>query len=207
MAKAKRTLAIGAALIALTVGCDSGKTPDGDATPSRAHKVPLTGLKTISVTDDPLGDLKDRPQVLSEVQYGDGRLIAYVTSDSCGIVTTSKNDPQHNDIHLVSKWPADGQGTDQFPAGPYNSASGNGSAKAWASLLCSKDAMVIGYTLDGVSNSLEQIRGEATATQLPGNRATARITIGDPATRQQIEHQADEPGTKADTHGEGSATR
>lgn len=199
MAKTKRTLAVWAALIFLTVGCNSEKTHDGDSTPSSAHEIPLTGLKKISVTDDPLGDLKDRPQILSEVQYGDGRLIAYVTSDSCGIVTTSKNAPQHNDIHLVSKWPSAGQGTDPFPAGPYNSASGNGSAKAWASLLCSKDAMVIEYTLDGASGSIGQIRGEATATQLPGKRAASRIVIGDPATRQQIQHHADGPGTSAST--------
>ncbi|MER5757696.1 hypothetical protein [Streptomyces sp. NPDC002082] len=187
MAKMKRTLAIGAALICLTVACDSEKTPDGESTP---HSIPLTELKKMSVNDDPLGELKDHPQIVSEVQYGDGRLIAYVTSDSCGIITTSKNDPQRNDIHLVSKWPSDGQGTDPLPAGPYNSASSNGSAKAWASLLCSKDAMVIEYTPDGARSSLGQIRGEATATQLPGNRADSRIIIGDPATRQQIQKHA-----------------
>lgn len=197
MARTLKALTIGAALVCLTVGCDSGKAPDGDSNPSSAHEIPLTGLKKISVTDDPLGDLKDRPQILSEVQYGDGRLIAFVTSDSCGIVTTSKDDPQRNDIHLVSKWPSDRQGADIHPSGPYTSVSGNGSAKAWASLLCSKGAMVIEYTLGGAGSDLGRIHGEATAAQLPGNRATSRIIIGDPATRQRIQRQADEPGTSA----------
>ncbi|MER5763887.1 hypothetical protein [Streptomyces sp. NPDC002082] len=190
MAKAKRNLAIGASLIFLTVACDSEKTPDGESAP---RSIPLTELKKISVNVDPLGELKGQPHIVSEVQYGDGRLIAYVTSDSCGIVTTSKNDPRRNDIHLVSKWPSGGRGTEPLPAGPYNNASGNGSGKAWASLLCSKNAMVIEYTADGASSGLGQIRGEATATQLPGKQAVSRIIIGDPGTRQQIQKHADDP--------------
>ncbi|MFE2529323.1 hypothetical protein ACFXEL_34425 [Streptomyces sp. NPDC059382] len=195
MAKTKRILVIGATLIALTAGCESGRSPDGNSSPSGERNIPLTELHSISVDGDPLGDLKDRPQILSEVQYGDVRLIAYATSDSCGIVTTQKSDPQHSDIHLVSKWPSDGQGTAPYPAGPYNSASGNGSAKAWASLLCSKDAMVIEYTLDSASSSPGEIRGEATATPVSNNRAVSRIIIGDPATRLRIQHQVDESGT------------
>lgn len=200
MAKIKRTLVIGAALIALTAGCDSGQSPDGNSTPSGERHIPLTELNSISVDGDPLGDLRDRPHVLSEVQYGDVRLIAYATSDSCGIVTTPKSDPQHSDIHLVSKWPSPGQGTAPYPAGPYNSASGNGSAKAWASLLCSKDAMVIEYTQNSASSSPGEIRGEATATPVPNNRAVSRIIIGDPATRLQIQ-QADESGTNTPSTG------
>ncbi|MCX5129316.1 hypothetical protein [Streptomyces sp. NBC_00347] len=190
MAKMKRNLAIGAAFIFLTVACDSEKTADGESVP---RSVQLTELKKISVNVDPLGELKGQPQMVSEVQYGDGRLIAYVTSDSCGIVTTSNSDPRRNDIHLVSKWPSGGRGTDTLSAGPYNNASGNGSGKAWASLLCSKDAMVIEYTPDGASSSLGQIRGEATVTQLPGKQAVSRIIIGDPGTRQQIQKHADDP--------------
>ncbi|WP_407842145.1 hypothetical protein ACE1OC_43120 (plasmid) [Streptomyces sp. DSM 116496] len=201
MGKTKRTLAIGAALIALTAGCDSAKSPDGNSAPSGERNIPLTELSSISVDSDPLGDLKERPKILSEVQYGDVRLIAYATSDSCGIVTTPKNDPQHSDIHLVSKWPAPGQGAAPYPAGPYNSASGNGSGKAWASLLCSKDAMVIEYTLDSASSSPGEIRGEATATPVPNNQAASRIIIGDPATRLQIQHQADKSGTNTPSTG------
>ncbi|WP_411105153.1 hypothetical protein [Streptomyces sp. cmx-4-9] len=201
MAKTKRTLAIGAALIALTFGCDSGRAPDKNSTPSEGRNIPLTELRGISVDSDPLEDLKDHPRILSEVQYGDVRLIAYVTSDSCGIVATPKSDPQRSDIHLVSKWPSHGQGTAPYPAGPYNSVSGNGSAKAWASLLCSKDAMVIEYTVDAASSSPGEIRGEVTTTPVPNNRSVSRIIIGDPATRLQIQHHPDESGTNTPSTG------
>ncbi|MFD9535800.1 hypothetical protein [Streptomyces sp. NPDC060010] len=192
MAKTKGTLVIGATLILLAVGCDSENSPDGNSTPSGRPPLPLSKLQSISVDADPLGDLEDRPQILSEVQYEDVRLIAYVTRDSCGIITTPRNDPQRSDIHLVSKWPSIGQGTDPYPAGPYNSASGNGSAKTWASLLCSQDAMVIEYTPATATSNAGKIRGEATATPLRNNRAVSQIVIGDPTTRMQIQHQADE---------------
>ncbi|MEV7442819.1 hypothetical protein AB0O22_16955 [Streptomyces sp. NPDC091204] len=197
MARNHWTLVIGAAFIFLLTGCESGSHPDGETSPSGIHFTPLAELEVIPVSADPLSDTPGPVKILSELQYGQNRLIAYTNSDSCGLLATSKGDPKVNRIHLVSKWPADGQGSNSYPAGPYNSASGTGGPKIWASLLCSKNAMVIEYASG--EGAPEHARGQVTVTQAADSPATSRITIGDSQTRKQIENWVKASGKSADT--------
>ncbi|WP_405827363.1 hypothetical protein [Streptomyces sp. NBC_00105] len=198
MARNHRTLAIGAAFIFLLAGCESGGHPDGETSRNGIHFTPLVKLEAIPVADDPLTDIPTPVKILSELQYGQNRLIAYVNSDSCGILVTSKGDPKVNQIHLVSKWPADGEGSNRYPAGPYSSASAPGGPKIWASLLCSRNAMVIEYA-SGEDGAPEHARGQVAVTQTANSPATSRIAIGDPQTRKQIENWVKESGKLAHT--------
>ncbi|MER6316447.1 hypothetical protein ABT237_22125 [Streptomyces sp. NPDC001581] len=197
MARNHRTLVIGAAFIFLLAGCESGGHLNGETSPNGINFTPLVELEAIPVDDDPLTGIPGPAKILSELQYGQNRLIAYTNSDSCGILATSKGDPKVNRIHLVSKWPADGQGSNSYPAGPYNSSSGTGDPKIWASLLCSKNAMVIEYASG--EGAPEHARGQVTVTQATNSPATSRITIGNPQTRKQIEKWAKESGKPAHT--------
>ncbi|MBT2406332.1 MULTISPECIES: hypothetical protein [unclassified Streptomyces] len=199
MARSKRTLVIGAAFIALIVGCENDGGGIDSESPS--HDTPgsrLTELGAISVADDPLTEAEGAVKILSEIRYKQSRLIAYVNGDSCGIVVTPKGGSKEKQMHLVSKWPAGGEGSDSYPAGPYNSASGAGGSKAWASMLCSKNAMVIEYS-SGQDASPEQSRGQVAVMRVTDSPATSRIIIGDSGTRRQIEDRAEELGDLART--------
>ncbi|MGW5852492.1 hypothetical protein ACWFQ8_31970 [Streptomyces sp. NPDC055254] len=198
MARHMQTLVFGAAFILLLAGCESGGTPDGESPSKGIGIIPLAEMETISVADDPLADMDGPIKILSELKFGQERLIAYVRNDSCGILATSKNQPTVNQIHLVSKWPSGGEGSNRYPQGPYNSASGVGDPKIWASLLCGKNAMVIEYS-SGHPGAPEQARGPVTVAQVTHHPVTSRIIVGDPVARQQIEGPLKESGVQAHT--------
>ncbi|MFG2987983.1 hypothetical protein ACGFZK_01470 [Streptomyces sp. NPDC048257] len=149
---------------------------------------PLTELDSISVAGDPLAEVQGAVKILAEFQYNQSRLVAYANSDSCGILAVTDSEPKGNRIHLVTKWPTESEGSNTYPAGPYNSASGAGGTKTWAFVLCSKSAMVIEYT-PGENGGPKQSRGQATVTAVPNTPDTSRIIIGDPGARRQIEDQ------------------
>ncbi|MFF1561885.1 hypothetical protein [Streptomyces sp. NPDC058279] len=190
MARIKRTLAIGAALIALTVGCQNESSHESPPS-NEAQNTPLIKLETIHVADDPLNESRGLVKMLSEINYGQTRLIAYANGDSCGIIVTPKSDSTEQRLHLVSKWPAKSGGGNSYPAGPYNSVSGAGGEKIWASLMCSKNAMVIDYT-SGQNDGPDQIRGQVDVTQVSNSPSTSRIIIGDPEVRKQIKNVAED---------------
>lgn len=196
MARTVRTLAIGAAFVFLLVGCQDSKGAGSRPTSSGTRVTGLSDLEAINVTDDPLAEVAGNAKILSDLQYGQNRILAYVNNDSCGILAHSMNDPEANRIHLVSQWPDKGQGSNSYPAGPYNSVSGTGGPKVWASLMCSKNAMVIEY-VSGEPNAPEKARGQVTTTQVSNSPATTRIIVGEAGLRKQIEDQAGTPKTPA----------
>ncbi|MEC4572504.1 hypothetical protein [Streptomyces virginiae] len=193
MARTRQTPVIGVALILLLTGCEGGGTPDGESSANGARFTPLVELEGISPGGDPPADMAGPVKVLSELQYGQSRLTAYVKADSYGFIAAPKSDtpghPAGSGMHLVSTWPADGEGSDRYPAGPYSSASGAGDPNAWASVLCSRNAMVIEYA-SGAAGAPEQARGHVTVTQVGNTPATLRIVIGDHTARQQIVNRA-----------------
>ncbi|MGP3691295.1 hypothetical protein ACTVZO_42680 [Streptomyces sp. IBSNAI002] len=200
MARKEQTLAIGAAFIFLLAGCESSESSETPS-PNHSHSTSLADLETVAVTGDPLADTAGPVKIIAELQYGTKRLVAYVNNDSCGILTDSNTDPTTaNRIHLVSKWPAPGEGSNSFPAGPYNSASGFGGPKSWASLLCGKNAMVIEF-VSGEDSAPEQLRGQVAVTQVTSSPPTSRIIIGEPAVRKEIEdwQKSETSGTPATT--------
>ncbi|WP_404961852.1 hypothetical protein [Streptomyces sp. 147326] len=189
MAHDGRTLIIGAAFILLLAGCESTGGSDGESPVRGTHLTPLVELEAVPVVGDPLDDVAGPVKILSELQYGHHRLIAYVNGDSCGVLATSKGESKANSLHLVSKWPAGGEGSNVYPAGPYSSASSAGGANIWAFFLCSKNAMVIEYS-SGEDGVPERARGPVTVAQVTDSPATSRITVGDPEARRQIEERA-----------------
>ncbi|MFJ9594647.1 hypothetical protein ACIRS3_17990 [Streptomyces virginiae] len=193
MARTRHTFVIGAALILLLAGCEVDGTPDRESSGTGAQFAPLVELEAISPSGDPPADMAGPVKVLSELLYGQSRLTAYVKADSCGFIAAPESDtsgnPASNGMHLVSAWPADGEGSDRYPAGPYGSASRAGDPKAWASVLCSRNAMVIEYA-SGEAGAPEQVRGQVTITRVTTTPATLRIVIGDHTARQQIVNRA-----------------
>ncbi|MEV6681941.1 hypothetical protein AB0N09_34470 [Streptomyces erythrochromogenes] len=187
MSRRKRTLAAGAAFITLFAGYEYGDASGCKPASIDARRTPLAELKAIPVVDAPLGDAEDPVRILAEVRYRQSRLIAYVNGDSCGIVATSEEHSEKQHIHLMSKWPAGGEGTADYPAGPYNSASTAGGPAAWASMLCSKNAMVIEYTSEQ-DDGPELTRGQVTVTQERNTPPSSRIVIAGAGTRRQIEN-------------------
>ncbi|MFJ9646534.1 hypothetical protein [Streptomyces sp. NPDC101206] len=119
-----------------------------------------------------------------------------MNNESCGILAHAIKDPKANRIHLVSRWPNEGQGSNSYPAGPYNNASGASGPKTWASLMCSKNAMVIEY-VSGEPNAPAAARGPISTTQISNNPPTTRIIVGEAGLRKQIEDHAGTPGTSA----------
>ncbi|MGW6786343.1 hypothetical protein [Streptomyces sp. NPDC054987] len=194
MALMRRAPAMGVALALLVAGCDGSGPSDGEASGQGNHGTPLTELEGLPAAGDPTAEAAGPVKVLSELQYGRSRLTAYVTAGSCGFIaapTAPKDDPaappRGGRLHLVSSWPAEGEGGDMYPVGPYNSASGGGAPKTWASVSCSKGAMVVEYVA-GETGAPEHVRGHATVTRTAP--ATLRIIVGDRATRQQIVDRA-----------------
>ncbi len=196
MARNKWTLTIGAALALLLAGCNGSGSADTESPSPSMRFTPLTELSSISISGDPLAEVQGVVKILAELQYNQSRLIAYANSDSCGILSVADSEPRGNRIHLVTKWPAEGEGTNAYAAGPYNSASAAGGTMTWASVLCSKNAMVIEYT-PGEDGGPKQSRGQVAVTAVPNTPGTSRIVVGDPGARRQIEDQAQRSATPA----------
>ncbi|MFB6513103.1 hypothetical protein ACFCXF_14435 [Streptomyces virginiae] len=193
MARNKWTPAVGAALILLVTGCEGSGSPDPESPSVGTRVSPLAELNPISVAGDPLAEVQGAVKILAELQYTQSRLIAYANSDSCGILVLADNESKGKRIHLVSKWPAEGEGSNVYPAGPYNSASGAGGTGTWASVLCSRNAMVIEYA-PGEEGGPKESRGQVAVTSVPNDPGTSRIIVGDPGARQQIEGKAQRQG-------------
>src|SRR5262245_20092711 len=134
MARSVRTLVIGAAFAFLLVGCQDSKGVDSRPTSSGPRVTSLSDLEAINIEGDPLAEVTGSVKILSDLQYGQNRILAYVNNESCGILAHAINDPKVNRIHLVSRWPNEDQGSNAYPAGPYNNVSGAGGPKTWASL-------------------------------------------------------------------------
>lgn len=184
----KRTLALGATLVICLAGCTGNTPPKESPAKSFDHLVPLSRIKVISVAGDPLEDESDSvpggtPKFLAEVRSDSRRMLMYVNSDSCGFFAIP-HDSQTIDMHLISQWPGKGEGNTRYPAGPYNTSSGSGSSKAWASLACSRNAMVIEYT--GPLDTAATTRGDISITRSPDRPSTSLIVVGDQHVRKMI---------------------
>ncbi|MDA5280016.1 hypothetical protein [Streptomyces sp. Isolate_45] len=185
MARATRTLAIGAATIFLLAGCQADKENEPPVDEERNFR--LIKLESTPVSGDPLTDTKGPVHVLAELKFGQDRIIAYVNNNSCGVLSESES--QTDTLHLVSKWPTRWEGSNPYPAGPYNTVSGAGAPETWASMLCSENAMVIDYVSTERATP-DQIRGQVSVTQVSEHPATLRITVAEPTLRQKIEDKA-----------------
>jgi hypothetical protein len=176
-------------------GCTSNTPSKKPPTKSGDHLVPLSGIKVINVAGDPLKDESDSvpggtPKFLAEIRSESQRMLMYVNSDSCGFFATPR-DSQTIDIHLISQWPDEGEGNTRYPAGPYNTSSGSGSSKAWASLACSRNAMVIEYT--GPLDTAATTRGDISITRSPDRPSTSLIVVGDQHVRKMIMARSSPP--------------
>ncbi|GGW25340.1 hypothetical protein GCM10010381_06120 [Streptomyces xantholiticus] len=170
----------------------TGCTSEPSGTPpaqSSDRLVPLSKMDPISVADDPLAEHDDSltggsPKFLAEVKSGSQRILMYANKTSCGFLTIPHADPPAIGLHLISQWPSEREGNSHYPAGPYNSSSGSDSSKAWASLACSRNAMVIEYT--GSLDTAAETRGSVSITRAPDRRSGSLIVVGDQEVRKRI---------------------
>ncbi|MGI5485165.1 hypothetical protein [Streptomyces lavendofoliae] len=187
------TLAIGATLLALCTGCSTGGAnstaiPD----PLESGFTPLTRLGEINVSGDIFSDVdksgKSKPRVLGEIQKGNHRIIAYVQEEACGLIAVPETNPQSSSVHLTVKWPErSSEGSSKYSGGPYSlaSAAGSDDLGSWASLACSRNAMVIEYSSRAKAPSTRP-SGNVSAQDKAGSPPTLTMVIGSPAARGEL---------------------
>ncbi|MFJ8078974.1 hypothetical protein ACIQ7Q_34845 [Streptomyces sp. NPDC096176] len=188
MAGKKRILVLGAAIVLALTGCTNGPSEPPPAE-SSDRLIPLSEIDPISVADDPLAEHDDSltggsPKFLAEVKSGTQRILMYANKTSCGFLTIPHADRPAIGIHLISQWPSEREGNSPYPAGPYNSSSGSDSSRTWASLACSRNAMVIEYT--GSLDTDAESRGNVSVTRAADPRAASLIVVGSQEVREMI---------------------
>ncbi|MEV6777622.1 hypothetical protein [Streptomyces syringium] len=103
---------------------------------------------------------------------GDTLIVAYTEKDSCGIFIPDRKSPEKAPLELISGWPKNhAEGSHRYPAGPYNFASAPSGSGLFASLSCSRNAMVIELSAPG-SKAVSGLRGATdttTTTDKPGS--------------------------------------
>ncbi|UQI46916.1 hypothetical protein M1P56_22460 [Streptomyces sp. HU2014] len=174
-------------LTACTSDHGRGATPQ----PSVERFTPLNQLKSINFDegfpapeDFPAGNSK----AIGEVQKGPHHLIAYIKNGSCGLLVTDATKPERSSINITSAWPkTDSEGTERYPAGPYSFTSGAGAnePETWASLYCSKTAMVITYSSQGHDAASHQQGNTSTKEDRQGS-SPLTVAIGSPEAREKI---------------------
>lgn len=194
MAEIVRKLAIGVTLALSCVACTSGGgngTPHESSTGKFAH---LSQLKSIDAAEaqiiaaDEFPSNSHAPKVIGEVRKGSYRLIAYIQGDSCGLRVTDATSSKRSLLNITSAWPGnDSGGSAKYPAGPYNfaSAQSDSGSGSWASLGCSKSAMVIEYW-SRTSGSASDQRGNVSVKEPPKDPGALTVVIGPRETRERI---------------------
>ncbi|MCQ6556376.1 hypothetical protein NPS70_24800 [Streptomyces sp. C10-9-1] len=188
MADSNRAWVPVAALLSVLTGCVSSAGPHEPRPSTAHHATPLARLEPISPGGGPLPEDAGRLTVLAEFSSPHDRLLAYVTEDACGLLSDPGGSAEGG-IRLESGFPGEGQGSDAYPGGPYGAVSGADGAGRWASLSCSRNAMVIDY-VSGHPGDPGRTRGHATLTEVAGDPATTRIVVGDTGLRGRISRQA-----------------
>ncbi|WP_432064599.1 hypothetical protein [Streptomyces sp. C10-9-1] len=188
MADRNRAWVLGAALLSVLTGCGDSGGPHEPHPSTAHHATPLARLEPIPLGGASPPEDAGRLTFLAELSFPHGRLVAYVAEDACGLLT-DPGDRTEGGIRLESGFPGEGQGSDRYPGGPYGTVSGADGAGRWASLSCSRNAMVIDY-VSGAPGAPGRTRGHATLTEVADNPATTRIVVGDTGIRERISRRA-----------------
>ncbi|MEU3047220.1 hypothetical protein ABZ705_11980 [Streptomyces sp. NPDC006984] len=188
MADSNRAWVFGVALLSVLTGCVSSGGPHEPYPSTAHHATPLARLEPIPLGGTPPPEDAGRLTFLAELSFPHSRLVAYVTEDTCGLLTDPGGSAEGGN-RLESGFPGEGQGSDRYPGGPYGTVSGADSSGRWASLTCSRNAMVIDY-VSGDAEAPGRTRGHATLTEVADNPATTRIVVGDTGLRERISRQA-----------------
>ncbi len=189
MGRKFRTLVCGATLALLLAGCTGGEALKE---PSDLY-APLSKINPITVSGDPLAENDDSlpggaPRILAEAVEGSHRILMYANETSCGLLTLSGVDAQNVEIHIVSRRPSENEGSSTHPAGPYNSVSGAGDSNTWASMECSKNAIVVAY-VSGEPESEPKVRGHVSTVHDLNRPSTSTFIVGDSNARKEISGQ------------------
>jgi hypothetical protein len=189
--QASRKLIIGTVLALSLTACASDGERGVASQPSGGQFIPLSRLKAVNLDKDfsAAEDLfTGTPKVLGEIRKGPRRLVAYIEEGSCGLLVTDASNPERALINITSAWPkAASEGSNRYPVGPYSFTSGAGANKSetWASLYCSKTAMVINYSSQGNSVSSHHKGNVSTKETSP-----LTMVIGSPEAREKVLRQA-----------------
>ncbi|MBH1938951.1 hypothetical protein I5Q34_32620 [Streptomyces sp. AV19] len=196
MVQATRKLAVGftlaLSLTACTMGGERGAIPESSA----EQLIPLGRLKSIDLSGDlPAAEEfpeSKPPKAVGELRKGPRRLIAYTQEGSCGLLVADAANSKQSLIDITSAWPKnDSEGSKRYPAGPYSFTSGAGSSESetWASLYCSKAAMVIEYSSKEHAPASDQ-KGSVSTKAHQGDSDSLTVVIGSPEVRKTILRQA-----------------
>ncbi|MEU3030343.1 hypothetical protein ACPCBC_24460 [Streptomyces incarnatus] len=194
MAQIVRNIALGVTLSLSCVACTSGGGNGKTHEPSANQFPRLNQLKSVDAAEerniaaDEFPSEPHAPKVISEVRKGSYRLIAYVQGDSCGLRVADTSTPERALLHVTSAWPAnDSDGSTKYPAGPYSFASAGGASGSgtWASLGCSKSAMVIDYS-SRTHGSVSDRRGDVSVKEHPKDPGSLTVVIGSREAREKI---------------------
>ncbi|MFF5439685.1 hypothetical protein [Streptomyces achromogenes] len=187
-------LTLGVTLSLACVACTSGGGSVAAHESASNRFVHLTQLKSVDsneekfITADEFPPTSGSPKVIGELRKGNYRLIAYVQGDSCGLRVAETTKPEHSLLHITSAWPRkDSEGSASYPAGPYSfaSAAGANGSKLWASLACSKSAMVIEYSAPEPGAVSDQ-RGNVSIEEQHKTSGSLAVIVGSREARERI---------------------
>ncbi|MEU2717834.1 hypothetical protein [Streptomyces sp. NPDC007205] len=128
------------------------------------------------------------PKVIGEVRASSYHLVAYIQGDSCGLRVADTKDSKKSLIQITSAWPRNSsEGNLSYPAGPYSfaSAAGANGSGLWASLACSKSAMVIDYSSQDHGSASDQ-RGNVSINERHNDVGKLAVIIGSQEARERI---------------------
>lgn len=194
MTQVVRKLAIGVTLSLSCVACTSGGGNKATHDSSAGQFAHLSQLKSIDANEgrliaaDEFPSESHTPKVIGELRKGSYRLIAYIQGDSCGLRVADAMNSKRSLIHVTSAWPEnDSGGSTKYPAGPYSFASveATSGSGTWASLGCSKSAMVIDYSSRDRGSASDQ-RGNVSFKERPKDPGNLTVIIGPREAREKI---------------------
>ncbi|GGV16014.1 hypothetical protein GCM10010260_64230 [Streptomyces filipinensis] len=194
MAQVVRKLALGVTLSLSCVACTSGGGSGFAHESPSGQFAQLSRLKSIDsseeqlITADEFPRKSQKPKVIGEVREGSYRLIAYIQGEFCGLRVAEAENSERSLIHVTSAWPrSDSEESTPYPAGPYSfaSAAGSDGSRMWASLGCSKLAMVINYSSQDHGPASDQ-RGDVSIKKHREDPATLDVVIGSREARARI---------------------
>jgi hypothetical protein len=194
MAQIFRKLTIGVTLSLSCVACTSGGGNEAAHDSSASQFAHLSQLRSIDAAEeqiiaaDEFPPESHAPKVIGEVRKGSYRLIAYIQGGSCGLRVADATNSKRSLLHITSAWPGnDSGGSVKYPAGPYSFASAEGASGSgtWASLGCSKSAMVIDYQ-SRTPGAVSDQQGNVSVKEHPKDPGALTVIIGPREARERI---------------------
>ncbi|MFG2196013.1 hypothetical protein [Streptomyces sp. NPDC048639] len=193
MHRGSAALTAAATAVLVCAGCTESVT-FSDRAPASSRSARVSGaleqLPETSTAHRPVDiDSGEEQRVLGEVSRGKEHIVAYTEGDKCGMHLVPADPSGQAGSDTLAAWPTDEPADSSgLPLGPYSvdSTSSYGHNKAsWATLRCSKDAIVIEYGSD-VNTPVTGMRGSVSTVTPDKSRNDVTIVVAESRDRLRI---------------------